>query len=182
MKRKLSLIGNILFVAVVLFLCYYIIMASRNQAPDVFGYRLLRVMSNSMDPVFSAGDCIIVKRTAQEELQVGDIITFVSEDPILQGSFNTHRVIDIIKDRTTGETLYFTKGDSNNMMDDYTVSYGKIVGKYIYRIPFGKSVSAFLNRLSNSNYYFVIVILPILLCLLSGIHQLAKEIKGRRQE
>lgn len=182
MKRALSVIGNIIFVAVILYLCYYVIMASQNQAPSVFGYRLLRVMSNSMDPVFGSGECIIVKKAGQEEIQVGDIITFVSADPLLQGSFNTHRVIDIVKDHTTGRTVYFTKGDNNRLMDDYTVYYEDIVGKYISKLPYGKSFSTFLRKLSDSNYYFVIVILPILLCLISGIHQLVRDIKGRRQE
>ncbi len=61
MKRVLSFAGNIIFVAVVLYLCYFIIQAAQNQSPDVFGYRMLRVMSDSMEPVFGSGDCIIVK-------------------------------------------------------------------------------------------------------------------------
>lgn len=179
MKRALSLIGNIIFVVVVLYLCYFIIQAAQNQAPSVFGYRMLRVMSDSMEPVFGSGDCIIIRKAEQEEIQVGDIITFVSKDPSLYNSFNTHRIIDIAQDYTTGEMIYYTKGDNNNWDDDYTTSYEDIVGKYIKKLAYGKKFSAFLEKLSDRNYYFVIVIIPIILCFLSCILQLVKDLRRK---
>lgn len=179
MKRAVSLIGNIIFVALVLYLCYFIIQAVQNQSPSVFGYRMLRVMSDSMEPVFTSGDCIIVRKAEQDELVIGDIITFVSSDPSLNGSFNTHRIIDIAKDYNTGEVIYYTKGDHNSWDDNYTVSYEDIVGKYIKKLPFGTTISAFLEKLSDRSYYFVIVIIPILICFLSCILQLAKDIRRK---
>lgn len=179
MKRVLSLVGNLIFVALVLYLCYFIIQAAQNQSPDVFGYRMLRVMSDSMEPVFGSGDCIIVKEASPEEIAVGDIITFSSADPTLQGGFNTHRIVDIVSDRNTGETIYYTKGDNNNWEDDYTTCYEDIVGKYIKKLPFGKRFSSFLEKLSDRNYYFIIVIIPILLCFLSCIIQLVRDVKRK---
>lgn len=179
MKRVLSLAGNLIFVAVVLYLCYFIIQAAQNQSPDVFGYRMLRVMSDSMEPVFGSGDCIIVKEVPKEEIGIGDIITFSSADPSLQGGFNTHRIVDIVADRTTGETIYYTKGDNNSWDDDYTACYEDIVGKYIKKIPFGKKFSSFLEKLSDRNYYFVIVIIPVLLCFLSCMIQLVRDVKRK---
>lgn len=180
MKRALSWIGNIIFVAVVLCLCYYVIMASRNQAPSVFGYRILRVLSDSMGPVFTSGECIIVKETPKEEIQVGDIITFVSSDPYLERNYNTHRVFDIVKDENTGETVYFTKGDRNSQIDDYAVYYEDIVGKYVYKLPYSRVYSAFLEKLSDGNYYFAFVIVPILICFISSVLQLVKEVRRKR--
>lgn len=179
MRRVLSFIGNIIFTAAVLYLCYFIIQAAQNQSPSVFGYRMLRVMSDSMEPVFGKGDCIIIKQVQQEELLSGDIITFVSSDPSLGGSFNTHRIVDIAKDRTTGEMVYYTRGDNNSWEDDYTVCYEDIAGRYIRNLPYGRKISAFLEKLSNRSYYFVIVIIPILLCFLSCILQLVKDAKKR---
>lgn len=176
MKRTLSFVGNMIFVAVVLYLCYFIIQAAQNQSPGVFGYRMLRVMTDSMEPVFGRGDCIIVKEADKEELVVGDIITFISKDPSLNGGFNTHRIIDIVKDHTTGEVVYYTKGDNNSWEDNYTTCYEDIVGKYTKKLPFGRKFSAFLEKLSDRNYYFMIVIIPILLCFLSCIVQLIKDI------
>lgn len=179
MRRVLSFVGNIIFVAVVLYLCWFIIQAAQNQAPSVFGYRMLRVMSDSMEPVFGNGDCIIVKKAEQEELQTGDIITFVSRDPSLHHSFNTHRIIDIVRDHTTGEVIYYTKGDNNSWEDDYTTGYEDIVGKYIKKLPYGKAFSAFLEKLSDRNYYFVVVIIPVILCFLSCILQLVRDLRRK---
>lgn len=181
MRRTLSIIGNIIFVAVVLYLCYFIILAAQNQSPSVFGYRMLRVMSDSMEPVFGPGECIIVKRAEQEEIEIGDIVTFVSPDPSLQGAFNTHRIIDIAPDRTTGQLIYYTKGDNNTWDDDYTICYEDIVGKYIDKLPYGTIVSKFLEKLSEREYYFAIVMIPIILCFLSCILQLVKEVRRRRR-
>ena len=180
MKRILSIAGNIIFTAVVLYLCYFIIQAVQDQSPAVFGYRMLRVVTDSMEPVFTSGDCIIIKETAQEDLAVGDIVTFVSADPSLQGGFNTHRIIDIAADYTVGNVVYYTKGDGNNWEDNYTVSYEDIVGKYVKTLSFGKKFSGFLEKLSDRNYYFAIVIVPILLCFVSCIHQLAKDVRRRK--
>lgn len=182
MKRALSYIGNIAFVVVVLYLCYFIIEAAQNQAPSVLGYRMLRVMSDSMAPVFESGDCIIIKNVPREEIAIGDIITFVSADPSLNGDFNTHRIIDIARDYTTGELIYYTRGDNNSWEDNYTVGYEDIVGKYMKKIPYGKVLSTFLEKLSDRNYYFVIVIVPIILCFLSCVVQLVKDIIRRKQE
>lgn len=180
MKRVLSIAGNIIFTAVVLYLCYFIIQAVRNQSPAVFGYRMLRVVTDSMEPVFTGGDCILVKETGQEELAVGDIITFVSRDPSLQRGFNTHRIIDIAEDYTVGNVVYYTKGDNNRWEDEYEVLYEDIVGRYVTTLPFGKQISSFLEKLSDRNYYFAVVIIPVLLCFISSIRQLAEDIKERK--
>lgn len=179
-KQVLSIIGNLIFTAVVLYLCYFIIQAAQNQSPAIFGYRMLRVMTDSMEPVFGSGDCIIVKEVEEEELITGDIITFASSDPMLNGGFNTHRIIDIAKDRETGEKVYYTKGDGNSWEDDYTVSFEDIVGKYQKKLPFGKTFSAFLEKLSDRNYYFLLVIVPILLCFLSCILQLVRDVRKEK--
>lgn len=179
MKKVMSLIGNTIFIAVVLYLCYFIIQAAQDKSPSVFGYRMLRVMTDSMEPVFAGGDCIIIRETKEEELAVGDIITFVSSDPSLNGNLNTHRIVDIARDYTTGDMVYFTRGDNNSWDDDYTTLYKDIVGKYIRTLPFGRKISAFLGKLSNRNYYFAVVIVPILICFISCIRQLVKDIRKR---
>lgn len=178
-KRVLSWTGNLIFVAVVLYLCYFITQAVQDQAPSVFGYRMLRVLSDSMEPEFGSGDCILVKEAEPEELAVGDIITFHSADPTLEGNLNTHRIVDIVKDYTNDELVFYTKGDNNSWNDDYPTCYEDVVGKYVKTLAFGKTLSAFLEKLSNRSYYFAIVIIPILLCFLSTVLQLVRSIIKR---
>lgn len=176
MKKLLARTGNFIFIAVTLYLCYFIVSAAYNRTPAFFGYRMLRVVTDSMEPVFAGGDCIIIKEAAEEELAAGDIITFVSGDPSLEGAYNTHRIYDIARDYTTGETVYYTKGDGNTWTDEYTVSRADIVGKYVGKLPYGKTLSCFLDRLSEKKFYFVVIILPIVLCLTSCVVQLVREV------
>lgn len=179
MKRITALIGNLIFIAVVLYLCYFIVQAVQDKSPSVFGYRMLRVMSESMAPVFDKGDCIIIRETPEEELAVGDIITFSSSDPMLEGNLNTHRIVDIAEDYISGGKVYFTKGDNNSWEDDYTTSYEDIVGRYEMTLPLGKTISSFLEKLSNRSYYFGVVIVPILICFVSCILQLIRDIRKK---
>lgn len=177
MKKNLSRAGNLIFIVVIIYLCYFIVSAAYYKTPGVFGYRMLRVITDSMEPVFVGGDCIIIREMGEEEPKEGDIITFVSADPSLEGAYNTHRIYDIARDYTTGETVYFTKGDGNTWADEYTVSKDDIVGKYVGKVPYGNVLSGFLDKLAEENFYFIIIILPIVICLTSCVIQLVREIR-----
>ncbi len=180
MKKILSWIGNFIFIAIVLYLCYFIISAAYHRAPSIFGFRMLRVITDSMAPAFCKGDCIIIEEIGDEELKEGDIITFVSADPALEGAYNTHRIYDIVKDYTTGKTVYFTKGDGNAWTDEYTVLRDDIVGKYVGKVPYGNILSRFLDKLAEQDFYFIVIILPIVICLTSCVVQLVREIRRIR--
>lgn len=179
MKKILSMAGNCLFVIIIVYLCYFVVASAYHKTPSLFGYRMLRVVSDSMTPVFGEGDCIIIKNVSADKVAVGDIITFISEDPLLEGAYNTHRVYDIVEDYTSGECIYYTKGDNNRWQDEYAVTADKIVGRYAGKLPFGKGISSFLDRLSERNFYFLVVIVPIVLCLTSCMVQLVKELRRR---
>ena len=60
-----------------------------------------------------------------------------------------------------------------------TVSEEQIVGKYVGRLPYGQVLSGFLDKLSEQNFYFLVVIVPIVLCLTSCVAQLVKEIRRK---
>lgn len=90
-----------LVILFILFVCYGLRVNNRV-------YKLLTVTSNSMYPVFEAGDLIMIVRS--EQIEAGDIITFHTKD----GSLLTHRVMEIKAD---GEIV--TKGDANETIDKW---------------------------------------------------------------
>ena len=84
---------------------------------SLFGYTMFQVASNSMQPVLSVDDVILVQKNT--EFKVNDIISFEYENVVI-----THRVLDIDGDKLT------VKGDSNNTIDapiDKNVVIGKVV-------------------------------------------------------
>lgn len=75
-----------------------------NQLPMPFGYGMANVLSGSMEPTFSKGALLIVKKS--DAIQKGDIVVYQSESELI-----VHRVISIDGDQVQ------TQGDANNVAD-----------------------------------------------------------------
>lgn len=79
----------------------------------LLGYRVLFVMSGSMEPVIREGQMIVVRRVDDgDELQIGDVITYQRPE----GDYSvTHRIVRVTDDG------YVTKGDYNVYEDQKVV-------------------------------------------------------------
>lgn len=93
------------------------------DAPELFGASQYIVTSGSMEPAFSAGDMILVKR--QDSYQLGDIVTFREAG----GATVTHRIVGRV------EGQFITQGDANNMEDPELLAPENIVGKLWAVLP-----------------------------------------------
>ena len=142
-----------------------------DKIPSFFGYKVLQVMSGSMDDVFSVGDVILIKETKQEDIKKGDIITFKKENII------THRIVEMNK---TNDTMYYTtKGDNNNVNDAEKVKYEEIEGKYITKFVF---IGYLLNFLNTTEGFIILVSLPIIVIAFTIFRELRnKEKKSKRR-
>ena len=142
-----------------------------DKIPSFFGYKVLQVMSGSMDDVFSIGDVILIKETKQEDIKKGDIITFKKENII------THRIIEMNK---TNDTMYYTtKGDNNNVSDAEKVKYEEIEGKYITKFV---GIGYLINFLNTTEGFIILVSLPIIVIAFTIFRELRnKEKKQKRR-
>lgn len=181
-KKKKKKSNDVFFIIVMFIMCVCILGLLKGNAPAIFGYRILHVISGSMEPAIEVGSYIIIKETDANSLEIGDVITFVSEEPAIYGMYNTHRIYDICRDTYTDETLYITKGDAHETTDAYPVTEEQIVGKLVKVLPFGKSIGKLLSHLSNNYVYFGIVFIPLGICLISYIIQLLKALFGKDEE
>lgn len=95
------------------------------------GHHVLWVKTNSMEDTIPAQSYILVKDVNSLDVKEDDIITFISDDPTLNGMLNTHRVIKVNNDGT-----FVTKGDNYFGQDAYLVKPENV--KYIYEknLPF----------------------------------------------
>lgn len=182
MRRRMANILEILFLIFMLVLCGIIFMAGRGNVPYIFGYRILQVVTDSMQPTISDQTCIIIEKVKQEEIQVGDIITFVSESPQIKGFLNTHRICEITEDEETGEELYITIGDASSVPDPYPVAFEQIEGRYVREFPFGELLFKAIHFLSDQVNYFIVVMLPLFMCCMSYVKQLFKALFGRNND
>jgi signal peptidase I len=157
-----------------------VLFTESGEAPSLFGYSLFRVTTGSMEPTIRTNEAIIVKQTDVASLEVGDIISFYSKDPSLNGEVNTHRIVEIEKD---DDHYYFTtKGDANNSNDLYTTTEEDIVGRLVtHSVGLGKAV-----RLASNPLIFIpFIVVPLALMLIINLWHtisLAKKIARDEEE
>lgn len=116
------------------------------------------ILSGSMEPEISVGDIVVTKNIKENELAIGDVISFRSGSMVV-----THRITNINKNGNDIE--YTTKGDNNNTEDIGTITYKDIIGKYSYKIP--KIGHAMLFIKQNFLIVIAIIILLIIFIILS---------------
>ena len=117
------------------------------------------VLSGSMLPTIKVKDVVVTKKIAEEDLDVGDIITFISPDSRFGGISITHRIIDKIYDEKQGIYTYRTQGDNNNVADSVPVSNSNILGKVILKIP---KLGFIQDILSSKAGLIIVVLIPCL--------------------
>jgi signal peptidase len=81
-----------------------------------------------MRPGFSVGGAVISQRVAVDSLTVRDVIIF--NDPLKPSEQIVHRIVRISKN-SSGQLLFNTQGDANNVRDPWTLA---IKGDYVYRV------------------------------------------------
>lgn len=91
-------------------------------------YRFKIIIGRSMTPVITHGDTILIKKGV-EGIGVGDIISF-KVDSMSLGV--THRVIDIQEDPVL---IFHTKGDANEIPDNWRITVDQVKGKVVQVIP-----------------------------------------------
>jgi signal peptidase len=100
--------------------------------PRVTGAVPLTVLSGSMQPTFRPGDLVIVRPTASENLEIGDIVTFQPHSGV--ATLITHRIIDITADEHGSIENIITQGDANNAPDQ-PLRPEQIMGRVWYSVP-----------------------------------------------
>lgn len=127
MKKTVHVILNILG-TILIFVVLIGILVNVNSAPKgkgFFGYKGYTVLSNSMQPTFSAGDYVVDKMVAYDEIKKGDVVSYYPDDYTIV----THRVKEVTPQG------FIMQGDANNTRDDFTVTKDHFIGKMIFMIP-----------------------------------------------
>jgi signal peptidase len=101
-----------------------------------------------MEDTIMTGDLIISKKVAEDEVKVGDVITFF--DPATDGkSVVTHRIIEAVYDEKDPAKFlgYKTQGDNNETPELDLVEYKDIIGVWTEtRIPLLGSILLFTQK------------------------------------
>ena len=93
-----------------------VLVAGLMVVPTLLGYERYVIVSGSMDPAIPTGSVVYDKVVPVDELEVGDVITFVPPPEYGIDAPVTHRIVDIAKS-TSGAPVFRTKGDANDSLD-----------------------------------------------------------------
>lgn len=182
-KKIFFAIINILSVLIIMaaiFVLCIVLMTSPGKPPQIMGYTALRITTGSMAPTYGIDTMVIVKDTKASEIKEGDVISFYSTDPSLDGAVNTHRVVEVHEEN--GQRTFVTKGDRNNVVDAYDVEEKYLIGKVIY----ASKILGKLSRLvSNPIVFLPVILIPLAVILISNLVNtlvLAKKIAREEEE
>ena len=87
-------------------------------------YHAVAVRGGSMAPTILPGDLIVITRPP-ERIEPGMVLTLEVDHAVV-----THRVVEVRPDGT-----FVTKGDANDVRDDFSGNTVRVVGQYQFRIP-----------------------------------------------
>lgn len=179
-RFKLFNAAAIALILVSVFVLLSVVLTPAGQVPQVLGYSVFRVMTGSMEPEIREDSLLVVKKTPPEDIAPGDVISFFSPDPMLEGAVNTHRVVRVEKEN--GRTQFITKGDANVIEDTYPTDASALVGRVVFQsYGLGKTVSL----LSNPLVFGSIILLPLLVILLMNLYRavrIAADIAKKEEE
>ena len=174
----LSYICLVILFFIAAFLLYFII---SNQLAKTTGSKplisLYTIVSPSMEPTIMVYDVIIDTRvTKDEDLKIGDIITFYSNTIDTGGYTVTHRIEDIYE--SNGIKYYTTKGDNNIDADSGIITIDNIVGKCRFIIPSIGKMQMFITSRAG---WILIILIPALGIIIIDIKKLIKIFRIKEQ-
>ena len=133
MKKVISIVFTILTLSLLLLSIF-----SYNHT-SIFGFRMYKVMTGSMEPSIHVSDTIMIKES--DNYKKGDIVTYKDGD-----EYVTHRIVSVNEDNI------ITKGDANNT-EDSPIKEKDIIGKVIFKM----TMLGFLVYLLNKPIIWILV-------------------------
>ncbi len=163
----------ILLIAAVFLIYYYI--ATKIYAAKGAGHEpkfsIYTIISPSMTPNINVYDAVINARVDNpEDIEVGDVITFISTSLLTPGTTITHRVVAITTD-SDGKVCYTTKGDYNPVEDQACAKFSNVLGKVIFKIPQLGRVQFFL---ASRFGWLICILIPACYIIIRDILRILK--------
>jgi signal peptidase I len=157
-----------------------VLLTGSDKAPSIMGYSVFRVTTGSMEPAIPTNSLIVTHTTDPAELEPGDIITFYSRDPMLNGAVNTHRIVSVTQE--DGQYVFSTRGDANNVDDRYDTQKDDLIGQVVFSSYF---LGILVRLLANPLIFIPVILLPLAVLLLRNFWHtisLARQIAKKEEE
>ena len=205
LKAILNTIVNILIVVVLITSILIAVMALTSKSSGIstiFGYTIQPIQSDSMKggspdgyggKDFEKGDLMIAKATGfsnDAEYDMGDIITYRTEDTNGNPVLMSHRVVDVVTGRD-GVTRYQTWGDNREMaqvpdqsdVNEYLVAsdIGSLYYSKNYEGTILKGWGAPLDFIRTQQGFFFVVLLPMIIFFMYALVRVVLSATGYKK-
>lgn len=173
-KRVINFIIAVLIGAAVIFSLYIAICTVIGRPVNVFGYTVLKVETGSMEPTLHVGDFIITQSCDPKTLSEGDIISYYTKQPDINGMLVTHRINEVCSDGT-----FITKGDANTIADSVPVDPDTILGVYVRKSEFYHWLGSFTD---TNKLFLLLGMIPLSLISVYELYTLIKVGRKAKEE
>lgn len=174
--KKIGKVALDVLIIIVFVISVFLVIANigvdreKGEQPNVFGYVINSVQSESMSGTFEKGAIVVGKIPTEDTvIEKDDIISF-RQKVNGQQIINTHRVVAV---ETIGNTdFYTTQGDNREICpttDEGTRSIGDVVAVYKFQIPF---VGSFIDFLKKPLGFVLCLVLPMLAFIAWQVYKL----------
>ena len=159
--KVLKTLGQVVLFVILIFFILLNILSMNNKS--LFGFRIYRVISGSMQPALQIGDVIIIKKA--NNYAEKDIITYDNGLTTI-----THRIKSI-----NGDEI-ITEGDANDAPDK-PITKDRILGKYFFRIS---TFSVFSIMLTGKTIYLIMMLVLFAILLFAISDRVTRNLEYRR--
>src|SRR5260221_670938 len=140
------------------------------------GLGFYSIVSGSMEPKLPVGSMIYTRPAKVENLQKGDVVTFLWRgDGVEKPIIITHRIDEVV--HQGAELLFRTKGDTNKEADTRLVAAKDVMAKYAWQLPYLGYLSYFAQQPLG---FVLLILLPSVALIVAEILELAEY--RRKQE
>lgn len=177
LKVILKILEQILIIFCVILTLIIVMQKVTNNNRTIFGYRIFRVITGSMEPAYDVGTVIISKQMSANEIKVGDDIVYLGEYGEYSGKIIMHEVIAIDKDENGNNVNFHAKGLHNFSVEDSQIKANQIFGV----VKVNSKILTLLYELATSPYSAFIIITILVLNVFVAF-KFSKKPKNKEEE
>ncbi len=182
LKRKISenkalniilgIIKFIIYAFLILLLVTILVQKISQNKKTIGGFMVFTVASESMVPEYKVGNILFTKKVPEEDLKVGDNITYLGMEGRMANLVITHKIVKIEKEN--GVTKFTTKG-LQNIIPDPPIVYDQIYGKVVYKTAILSYVAKVINNKIVYYVSFIVIGLIVSIEVVSAIFASRRE-------
>lgn len=161
-KKILKIVFKIIYQLAIIFCLILTIIIVLQKVTDnnktIFGYRIFRVITGSMEPEYDIGQVVISKEVEPKDIKIGDDIVYLGTYGDYNGKIIMHEVVGIDIDGNNNYNFH-AKGLHSASVEDPQIKASQIYGV----VKFKSGILTVLYRLATSIYSaFVIITILVL--------------------